>query len=493
MRPAVHDRIAAASETQTRPKRRFPPLPNDPAILPYSHQSPFLMSSSSSLTFAPELPGAAEESVGRLGFVRRLTANPTVRKGLFSIVDQGIVSVANLATSVIIGRLCTKSELGVYALAMTLVMFARGIQEQLLSVPYIVYANRRKGDALAAYTGSTLVHQCLLTALMLGALAIFAVALAAGWGPADLLPTALVLLGAAPLILLREYLRQASFAQFQQGAAIALDATSSAIQLGGLAVLGWYGWLSVPAVYAVMAVACGISCFGWFLARVQKWKVESRELLADWRVNWTLGKWGLASQLVGTSTPFLIPWWLALLHGESATGVMAACTTLVGLANMFVIGLANFLSPKAAQAFADSGAPGLKHVLRKASLVFGVTLGAFFLATLVAGESLLTFVYGPQYAGTGAIISLLALGMLVNALGITAGNGLWAMERARANFVADTSLLTVTALGGAVLIAPFGVPGAAAAMLLGTVAGTVIRWLTLWRHLAEFESSPAVS
>ena len=58
-----------------------------------------------------------------------------------------------------------------------------------------------------------------------------------------------------------------------------------------------------------------------------------------------------------------------------------ACTTLVGLSNLFVIGFNNFLIPKAARAFAQQGVHALARVLRRATLCSAVVLGGLWLLT----------------------------------------------------------------------------------------------------------------
>ena len=145
-------------------------------------------------------PRATAAAVRRF---RALTADPEFRKGALSIFDQAVVSGTNFGTSVIIGRLCERECLGVYALALSIVYFARGIQEQIVSAPYAVYGNRYRGDALAGYTGSILIHQLLFAMVTVIGLLIFAGLLMSGRGPQDLLPVVWVLLGAAPLLLLR--------------------------------------------------------------------------------------------------------------------------------------------------------------------------------------------------------------------------------------------------------------------------------------------------
>ena len=90
----------------------------------------------------------------------------------------------------------------------------------------------------------------------------------------------------------------------------------------------------------------------------------------DWIHNWRFGRWALASQLLSSTTPYVMPWVIAVTHGEAQTGLLGACSTLVGFPNMFLMGLCNFLSPRTAQAYAHGGLAELRSVLLKTALLF---------------------------------------------------------------------------------------------------------------------------
>ena len=119
-------------------------------------------------------------------------------------------------------------------------------------------------------------------------------------------------------------------------------------------------------------------------------------------------------------------------------------------------------------------------------MLFAVVLGTFCLLFMVAGELLATYVYGPEYAGAGAVATVLAAGILVNAIGNNAGRGLWVIERPRANLVPDLCSLVVTV---AVLfyLLPLGPLGAAIAILAGNLAGGFTRF---WAFAAALRVIP---
>ena len=62
---------------------------------------------------------------------------------------------------------------------------------------------------------------------------------------------------------------------------------------------------------------------------------------------------------------------------------------------------------------------------------------------------------------------------------MTAGNGLWAMDRPSLNLSADVLSLVATFGSGLLLIPEWEAAGAAASVLIGTVAAAVARWAIL--------------
>ncbi len=295
-----------------------------------------------------------------------------------------------------------------------------------------------------------------------------------GAGPADFTPLAAALLGAAPFLLLRWFVRLVSIAHFQVAAAAALDAVVAAVQVGGLLLLGCFHLLTVPAAYLVIGAACAAGCLGWFLTRQQPLRFARAHALADWRHNWAFSKWVLASNLVGSTAACLVPWVIMAAYGKSATGLLAACATMAGISNLFVASLDGFLTSKAAHAFTAGGVPRLLRILWTAALLFCAVPGAFCLLLVAVGGPLVRFVYGADYSGAGPIVVVLAAAVFVNAIGNNAGRGLLVIERPRANMLPDVCSLVVTLVVLFCLLS-WGPLGAAAATLAGNAAGCVMR------------------
>lgn len=407
---------------------------------------------------------------------------PLASKGLLSVFDQAIVSGTSFVTVVIIGRMTSPDELGLYYLTLSIVLVMLGIQEQLITAPYTVYFRRRHGTELALYAGSTWIHHFALTIVtVVGLLATIAVLSIAG--STSIVSGLWALVGSGPLLLLRESVRRFAFANLELGAAIAVDFTVAVAQLGGLLLLAYMGGLTLFSIYGVMGGACALACLAWFLFNPPVVRFQRRQFVSDWWHNWAFSKWALRSFIVGNTTIYIMPWILNLAVGAAATGVLGACNTLVGVTTIFLAGVANVLTPQAAHAFAAGGRADLIRMLTRTAAILSLVLGSFCLLLLVTGDRLAVFVYGSQYQGCGPILTTLALSVWMTALGMTTGTGLWAIDQPKANLLADVWWSSVTLIAAVFLVFPFGAFGAALATLAGTTTAAIVRTVILVRAL----------
>ena len=408
--------------------------------------------------------------------------SPFLRSSAILLVDQAIVSGTAFVTSVLVGRV-SHEDLGLFALAMGLVLFLRGLQQELLGAPYMVYGKRRKGNALALFTGSVLAHQMLLVCFAVACVSIAWLAVSLIGDEHWLDEVLIVVLAGMPFILLREFARLLSIAQFHVRTALAMDLVTAAVQLGGLAILYASDRLTTSTAFIPIGGAGLIVGLSWLAWQRRQMHFDRHGAVADWRHNWPFARWTAGSYLLGSTTPYFVPWLLCAAAGEAATGLLAAGTTLSGLANVIVQGLRNYLLPRASHEYANGGVEALRRTLRWMYVVSGVLVGVFSLLLLLEGERIIVFVYGDDFVGGGAVAALMGLYVLITNFGGVAGSGLCVIDRPAVNFTADIATLVVTLGMAAALVVPLGAVGAAAGLLSGSIVGTVLRGAALRRCL----------
>lgn len=410
-----------------------------------------------------------------------ILSKPTARKGVITLADQAVASAANFLTGVIIGRACTKEQFGLFMLGFSIVLFVITLQTSLILTPYMVYSPRLKPGEHARYTGSTLIHQLGLSALAIAALAAGGAALSFGIGPQGLAPVVWTLVVVITFILMREYIRQISFANLCFKTALILDSVVAVVQICGLLLLAYLGLVSASMAYWVVGLACGFAAVGWLVWMRTTFALQLTRAISDLVQNWTFGKWVFASGLLWALSMNLYPWILTAFHGTASTGVWAACFGIAAIGNPLHFGMQNFLGPKIAHSYAEGGAMGLRRFVFKASAVFSLLITPFCVALLVFGGSLVVILYGDKYAGNGLVVSVLALNLLISTVSFSFSRALFAMERADVDFAVGFVALFVLLTLGLWLVKAFGPFGAACGLLAGNTAASAVRYLLFSR------------
>lgn len=427
--------------------------------------------------------GFTTRNLAQLHFA--LPSGAVTRNGILSLADQGVASAANFLTGVVIARACSKEELGLYMLGFSLILFVTDLQTSVIATPYMIYAPRLKGSALAFYTGSTLVHQLVLCFLTMLALVGGTIAIRCGVGPRDLEPVLRALITVIALIMLREYARRVCFACLKLKRVLLFDTGIAVCQVIGVLLLARLGLLSASHSYWVIGLACGIAVVCWLWLERSFYHLRINESLADLKKNWTFGKWVFASGLVWTVSMNLYPWFLAFYHGTASTGVWAACFGVVALGNPAVMGVQNFLGPTIARVCAEEGTSALRSFVLRASVVFSLLMLFFCLAMMFLGGHLLALVYGDKYAGNGLVVALLAINLVVSTVAFSFSRGLFVIERADLDFMVNFVALFIMLTLGLWLVKSFSVLGAAYGFLIANVAATAVRWCTFAKIVAS--------
>lgn len=402
-----------------------------------------------------------------------------------ALADQAVVSGASFLTTISVGRWTGPSQLGFYSIGISVLVASLAIQESLVSLPYTIQRHHRLGTP-AERMGSSLAQSGLLSALGIVFLAVTALGLSARGAKHELVAMTWALAAAAPFALLRELGRRLAFAHLYMGRALMLDSAVAAIQLAALCWLGWTGRMSSASAYAAIGGACALTSIVWLYLARANFVIRVDQVRATMKRNWGLGKWLFAAQITVTAQGYITYWLLAFLVGATATGVYAACMSIVLFANPLIIGIGNTLAPKAALALKEGGRARLRREATRDSLLLGAAMSLFCLLVLFAGEDAMRLLYhGKEYAGHGQTVMALALAMLASAIGVPASIGLASMERPQAIVWAGSIGVALTVLLVWCLMIEWGLFGAACGFLAGNVAGAVGQWVAFLALVAQ--------
>ncbi len=399
------------------------------------------------------------------------------RPATLALVDQAVVSATSFLTTIFVGRCCGADELGVYAIAFSLLLTSACVQDALIATPYTIFWRRPKFGTAAELAGSALLHCAWLSGAVLILLAALGAGLNAVGAAPGLAAVSLTLAVVVPFSLLREFGRRFAFAHLRMEQALAIDMGVSAIQIAGLGGLAWAGALSSATAYAMVGAASAVVAGIWLYCAWGNFAFNRALARQTMRQNWGFGRWLFASQIAAAVQGYVGYWALASISGTAAAGEFAACMTIAQFSNPLIIGIGNSLTPHAAHAFAGGGGPALRRAILRTSLVMGAAMGLFCLLVSAGGDALIHLLYrGPQYQGHYGTIVLLALGWFASAMATPPQAGLAAVERPDVTFKASLLGAVVALLATPFLVAAWGLSGAACGLLISNAAGTLARW-----------------
>jgi len=145
--------------------------------------------------------------------------------------------MTNFLTGAIVGWSCSKDELGLYSICFLIKAFMANGQAYLVSLQYTDYNPNLKGADLDCYTTSVICHQLCLSAV--GSAILFGSSwiLFRGFRLVRLAPVVEGLAATTIFILIKEFIRQLSFAWLRFQTALALNIAVGALPIVRLLIL----------------------------------------------------------------------------------------------------------------------------------------------------------------------------------------------------------------------------------------------------------------
>lgn len=405
---------------------------------------------------------------------------------LFSALDQAIVSGTTFFASVLIGRYAGPDELGIYGLAMSIVFFAIGVQDSLISSSYIIHSRLLGEVERRKYAGAVLMQMLCMTTIVSLILASVMIVQQSGWGAARIMWATTVLLLLPPAMLLRQFARKYAYAESRISGAFLLDIISATVQCGAIGAFLLAGMLeSITAWVAIVGASC-LALSVWWIAFYRYFTFDLSSWAESLQRTFSQGKWLLGCRFVGLTHRHSATWLLGALSAHENIGVFTACMSIVAASNVILYGLANVLEPRLAKAFSSGGAAAVQKIETKLTILLSSAMTLFPLALYFAGGRLVEVVYkGEAYHDQTHAITVLGLALWAESIAMVRSQGLKILHRADLNLRANIIAAVISVGLGAMLIWKFGVVGAAYGILAGNVAASLLRHLAYEQAIRE--------
>lgn len=412
--------------------------------------------------------------------LRRLLDGALFRQGGLVFLDQGMLSFTNFLTGVLVARAVTTSEYGVYVLVWSVLMIVLSFYKALVHIPFTVFLPRLTPEEGNRFQGSALL-QTLLVALAAGLLTMAAVALGPRFG-LDAAGQVAAVAGIMALLfgpfLLREFARNALFSRLQFRSSIGVSLLATGAQLATVGFLFFTGRLGlVSALWVIL----GTSVLAAALMLWMHWEqmvVRPRQLLADMQRGWHVSRWSLlnVAGMIGTSQAY--PWLLVALSSASDVAVYGAAMAMAGVMAPFLQAANAYVLPRMAHGFKAQDTATLERMLRRSMLGLAIPYGAWVVVGGLFADPLMTLLYSERYSGFGAVVVVLLIRSMVEAVSAPLNPALQTLERTGVTTAALFVGTLVTLTVGWYAVATYGLIGAALASLLTTLATAAFKY---WR------------
>jgi O-antigen/teichoic acid export membrane protein len=228
------------------------------------------------------------------------------------------------------------------------------------------------------------------------------------------------------------------------------------------------GDINVTVALWINAFAAGVAmvCASPFVPRL-RW--GGSLLWRASRSSWQFSKWLVAASILAWAMGNLYYVVTSILLGPAAVGILRAAQSLLGVLNIFFLGIENVLPVQSSRKFTEGGITALNVYLKRAAVLGGVvtTIVAGFFA--IAPQFWLDLLFGKSYGSGGALVQWMALGNIVLYLTVPAMVWLRTVEQTRHIFHAYLASAVVSAVVAYPAILYFGLRGAAIGMLISAV------------------------
>lgn len=449
---------------------------------------PALSSDPKPVTASSQAPSASGNH-RRINAGMALLAGRGARDGYLAAVDQGLISLANFLATLILARVVSPTELGVYGVGFTSLRLIRSFQEGLTIQPVNTFGAGLDEASFRRYASNTSLIQLGLAFLSaLGAAVLGWILIKTGNDTAG--PAVLGLWFPFLTWQIQEYLRRLLYTRGEIFNAVINTLIANSVRIG--LMIWWVGGGRLDGISGLTAIAWGSLVAmlpGIWLTR-RYWSPSKPGLGQTWRQNWEFGRWILGSQLANWVAVEFYPVLTAGMINFAAAGAYRALQNLVAPIHLLLRATDTFLTPRAARVFTNQGWKQLARTIRLTYILSGIPIAGILALACIFRRPLLELLYGSAYVEYADGLLLMALFYLLWFAYSPLQTAFKATLISRPIFVANASAILAMFTLGIWMIQKWGVYGTIAGQGLNSLIVAVIlwwSWIRLWRKHDQTE------
>ena len=392
----------------------------------------------------------------------------------YALADQVAYSFGNMVVAALLSRHCAQRQFGMYILTQRSMDVLIQLCNVFLWGPFTFNLPATPQGRRGEYQGSIFNLQvvfCVVFTFVLWFASHWAATPARGVYYGTFAPLVLTSGG----ILFREFTRRMYFSHMRLKEAFWTDLVTVLLQIAGVEWLYCTGKLNVANTLWMLFAGSVIVSFWWLAREWRSFTVSLEATCDDFRMNLRLGRWFLGSNMVFLASSQCNPWVLSALLGGASVGAYAVCESVVNIPRVALTSMQNVMGPMIARAKNEGGKQKLQGVVRRLNRMLLAVSAVFAGGIMLIGPWVAHVIFKAVPSNAHLILVLLSINLVTYAATLAQSYGLTALNRADTTFYANSLGLLAQAGVCYVLVRSFHVPGAAAAMLLGSIIVLILR------------------
>lgn len=317
---------------------------------------------------------------------------------LSAVLSQGLVSGFHFVLNLLLVRMLSATDFGIFALTFVLAIMASSISNALISTPLCVFAPATKSNLERTQMESMLTT---LMALLLGVAIVggFFLCMAIGSGEVDF-RVLIAALGFVIAYLARQYSRSFGYSRFDVIAVLYGDMTYVTI---GVLILSGVLLLGIPITAVEVFTALTVANLIAVMLEVGRLPTPItlqplKQALSQYTPVWTQAKWaliGATTTVVVSQAHSLV---VSLLKSPADYAPLAAGFVLFGPVRVIFNTIQNVMKPEMSLAISQERHHDAKRQMIMASSLSVIAVAGLLLLTMFAWPLLDQWLYSEQYS-----------------------------------------------------------------------------------------------
>lgn len=396
----------------------------------------------------------------------------------WALGDQAVQSATNFCTMVFAARYLEIETFAHFSLAYLAVLFASSFHRTWATQPMNVLGQQQPDRLASRVHALWHAHAMLIPA---GVLIVAAVSPFAFAEPALVAATSVYL----AVFFLQEMQRRYAYTIFKIRQATLVSLAMAFVQMVGLALLVMTEHDSGAEWMLQLALSQLVGVFlGFVLVRPPSSPIESQRqgAVSVLQEHFRHSRWVIASQLVYWASSQLYPFLLAGV-GPAQAATFNAGMSILNVANVLRMTLANYLPAHAGRIAARQGTEALSAYTRRALKVIAAAGVVSWLILLAVAAPLVHMLYGDKFEGADDVLRWVALGMLASMLSVVLNAVALVFGSTRNIFVSNLLGAIFSCTAGIYLTFKYGLQGAIWSNVAGYSIPALLQFIHLWPRI----------